>query len=249
MSNAFLGAGDVWLDRLTEAGVSQGMVKVGIGMLDIKSNVTLTEQTSKGRDDYGQVTASVAINKPADLSLALTEVDRKGLAIAFMGIDADYTLTAGTVSSVTPEAVTAHMNLAVRLAHRNVSAVVVKDHTDVTTYILGTDYTLDTRLGMITAIGSTIKEGDVLHVSYSYAAESGYRIQGAVQPTVRMAIYFDGKNLVDGTPCYVTVYDAQVTPESSIDFLSDKFAEIKLKGRMVTPVGKSEPFLVEMLTA
>ncbi len=250
MANAFIGAGDVWLDRLTDAGVSQGMVKVGIGQLQIKPNIDLKQQTSKGRDSYGQVTASVAVNKPAELDVELTQVDRKALAIAFLGVDADYTLIAGTVASTTPEVVTAHVGLASKLAHRNVSSVVVKDHTDVTTYVAGTDYIVtDARVGIITIpIGSIITDGSVLHVSYSYGAESGYKIQGAIQPTVRMAIMLDGKNLVDGSSCFVTVYNAQVTPNSAVDFLADNFATIKLKGTMVTPVDKTEPFIVEMLS-
>lgn len=246
MANAFVGAGDVWLDRLTDAGVSQGMVKVGVGQLQIKPNLDLKEQLSKGRDSYGQVIASVAINKPAELEVELTEVDRKALAIAFLGVDSDYTLTSG---SVTDEAVTAHLGLASKLAHRNVSSVVVKNSAGTVTYAVDTDYAVtDARVGIITVLnGGAITDGQSLKVSYSYGAEAGYKIRGAVQPIVRMAIMLDGKNLVDGASCFVTVYNAQVTPSNAVDFLSDNFATIKLKGTMVTPADKTEPFVVEML--
>jgi len=247
MAQSFVGAGDVYLDRLTDAGASQGFVKVGAGKLEIKPNSEIKEQISKGRDTYGQVIASVAINKPAEISVVLTQVDRKALAIAFLGEDTAHGVTA---SSAVDEAITARHGKGVFLAKRNVSSVVVTDATGVTTYVLNTDYTLDTRLGMITALSTgAITDGQSLLVDYSYAAESGYKIQGATKPLVKMGLFLDGKNMVDGASCYVSIWETQVAPESAVDFLADDWAEITLKGTMVTPTGKSEPFTVTMLDA
>ena len=249
-AKSFIGAGDVYIDRLTGAGVRQGSVKIGIGKLEIKPNVDLKEQTSKGRDSYGQVIASVALNKPAELNISLTQVDRKALAIALLGDDVAHAITSGSVLVGAPEAVTVYDDKAVFLAHRNVSTVVVKDATDTTTYVVGDDYTLDARLGTITVVPTgAIADGDVLHVSYAYAAEAGYKIKGATQPQVKMAVFLDGKNMVDGGLCYVDIYEATVSPESAVDFLADDFAEINLKGSMATPTGKTEPFTVVMLDA
>lgn len=247
MAQSFIGAGDVYLDRLTDAGASQGFVKVGAGKLEIKPNAEVKEQKSKGRETYGQVIASVAINKPAEITVVLTQVDRKALAIAFLGEDVAHTVAAGTV---TDEAMTARHDKGVFLAHRNVSSVVVTNSTGATTYVLNTDYTLDARLGMITALSTgTITDAQALLVDYTYAAESGYKIQGATKPLVKMGVKLDGKNLVDGAACYVDIWETQVAPESAVDFLSDDWAEITLKGTMVTPIGKAEPFTVTMIDA
>jgi hypothetical protein len=247
MAQSFIGAGDVYIDRLTGAGVKQGSVKIGIGKLEIKPNVELKEQTSKGRDSYGQVIASVALNKPAELNIALTQVDRKALAIALLGDDVAHAVTG---SSVVDEVMIARKDKAVFLAHRNVSVVVVKHTSGAPTYIVDTDYTVDARLGTITIkTTSAIVEGASLKVSYTYAAESGYKIKGATQPQVKMAVFLDGKNMVDGAACYVTIHEATVSPESAVDFLADDFAEINLKGSMATPSGQTEPFDVVMLDA
>jgi hypothetical protein len=246
-AQSFIGAGDVYVDRLTAAGVKQGSVKIGIGKLEIKPNVELKEQTSKGRDSYGQVIASVAINKPAEMTMSLTQVDRKALAIALLGDDVAHAVVG---ASVTAEAVTARLDKGVFMANRIVSAVVVQDDADLITYVLGTDYTLDARLGLITALSTgSIVDGDVLHVDYTYGAEAGYKIKGATQPLVKMAVFLDGKNMVDGASCYVTIHEATVSPESAVDFLADDFAEIELKGSMATPSGMTEPFTVVMLEA
>ena len=54
----------------------------------------------------------------------------------------------------------------------NVTALVVKDETDTTTYIEGTDYEFDARVGFITIIpildGGAIATGDILHLTVSY---------------------------------------------------------------------------------
>ena len=221
MAQSFIGAGDVYIDRLTGAGVKQGSVKVGIGKLEIKPNVELKEQTSKGRDSYGQVTASVAINKPAEMTMTLTQVDRKALAIALLGDDVAHAVTGATVSD---SPLTARHDKAVFLPHRGLSAVVVTDSTGVTTYVLDTHYTLDARLGTITALSTgTITDGQALLVDYTHASEAGYKIKGATQPLVKMAVFLDGKNMVDGASCYVSIHEATMSPDSAIDFLADDF--------------------------
>jgi len=246
-AQSFIGAGDVYIDRLTAGGVSQGSVKVAIGKLEIKPNVELKEQTSKGRDSYGQVTASVAINKPAEMTMFLTQVDRKALAIALLGDDVAHTVTG---AAVVDEVLIARKGRGVFLAHRIVSLVVVKHTSGTPTYVLDTDYTVDARLGLITIKeGSAIIEGASLKVSYTHGSEAGYKIKGATQPLVKMGVFLDGKNMVDGADCYVKIHEATVSPDSAVDFLADEFAEIELKGSMATPVGQTEPFTVTMLDA
>jgi hypothetical protein len=247
MAQSFIGAGDVYIDRLTAAGVKQGSVKVGIGQLELKPNVELKEQTSKGRDSYGQVIASVAINKPAELSITLTQVDRKALAIALLGDDVAHAVVG---AAVTDEAVTARHDKGVFLANRIISAVSVTNAAKDVTYVLNDDYTFDARLGMITVVSTgDITDAQAILVNYTYGAEAGYKIKGATQPLVKMGVFLDGKNMVDGAACYVTIHEATVSPESAVDFLADNFAEIALKGSMTTPAGMTEPFTVVMLDA
>ena len=243
---AKLFSGDIYVDRKDASGQSTGFVKIGAGKLEIKPNVEQKELVSKGRDTYGQVLASVSIPKPADFAIEFLEADRQVLAMALMGQDADISVAAGTV---TDESVTAHLGRWSFLDHANVSSVVVTDSTGATTYVEGTDYEVDERQGGIRPLpGGSISDGDELLVDYAYGAESGYRIAGMRESIIKMAIRMDGKNLVDGRDCRVVIYEAQVAADEAVDFLSGDFLTTALKGRMITPAGMGEPFVVDMLS-
>jgi len=246
MSESFLGSGDLYIDRLTEAGLATGLEKVGnADKFEIKAEAEVIEQTSKGRDTYGQVLASAALPKPSTLSITLNQLDRKALAMAFLGEDADISVTG---SSVTDEAITARLDKFVEVAHRDISAVVLTHSSGTPTYVLDTDYIVHARLGMIQALsGGAITEGQDLLVDYSYAAESGYRVKGATKPTIKAKLKLDGKNFANGKACIVEVYEAQLAPDSPVDFLSDEFSVLELSGTMLTPDGKDHPFYLDQL--
>ncbi len=142
-------------------------------------------------------------------------------------------LLAGTVSAmtgvggtVTDEAVTAIEDQFVPLAHPKVSSVVVQDVTDTTTYTLGTDYTLNANLGLIQAIeGGGISTDDVLHVDYSYAAESGNQIEVGTEELIRVAILLDGKNRVTGNVMRGEFDSVVIGSAGEIELISDPTAD------------------------
>jgi len=74
------------------------------------------------------------------------------------------------LTTVTDEAVTVGADNRATLAHPQVSGVVVKNTSGTTTYVSGTDYTLDAANGVITRITTgAITAGQSLKVSYDYA--------------------------------------------------------------------------------
>lgn len=98
-ARAFLGAGDLYLARQV-AGVWENYAgPFECSKFEIKPNVELKEQISKGRSTYGQVIETVALQQPSDLSVDLTEVNKETLAIALLGTTAALAQTAGTLSS------------------------------------------------------------------------------------------------------------------------------------------------------
>ena len=246
MPDSFLGSGDLYIDRLTEAGVATGLEKVGnADKFEIKAEAEVIEQTSKGRDTYGQVLASAALAQPSTLAITLNQLDRKALAMAFLGEDADIDITG---SSVTDEAITAKLDKWVEAAYRDISAVVLTHISGSPTYVLDTDYIVHPRLGMIQALSTgAITEDQSLLVDYAYASESGYKVKGATKPTIRAKLKLDGKNFANGKACIVEVYEAQLAPDSAVDFLSDEFSVLELTGTMITPDGQDHPFYVDQL--
>lgn len=244
-ARSFLGAGDIYIERLV-AGVSQGLVgPIYAEKFEIKPNVEKKESTSKGKNDYGQVLESVSIAQPADLTLELKEVVGDILVMAFLGTSATLTQASGTM---TDQAFTAKKGSWVQLNHKNLDATITIENSGGTvTYVENTDYVLNRDTGWIKILtASAIADNASLLASGAYGAASGTVISGATQTEVRAKIFFDGKNQADGSKCLVTVWEAIVAADSAFDFLADDFGTVSLTGSMKTPVGKTEPFIVEL---
>lgn len=247
-SRGFLGAGDVYISRYDPATATfldyEGPIECG--KFEIKPNSDLKEQTSRGKTTYGQVIESVPIPKPSELNIDFTQVDRVTLETALFGTTTTVNTGAG---SITDEPVTVKAGKWMQLSHGNLASagLVVTNEAATTTYVLGTHYEVNYRLGMIRAIHADIDDGDILKVDATYVATTGSKISGSKQSQVRAKFKLDGVNFADQLPVITEVHEAVLTPDSAFDFLGNDFAKISLKGRMKTPVGKTEPFTVTLL--
>jgi hypothetical protein len=250
-SRGFLGAGDLYA-RIYNPATAQFDPWTGpyeSSKFEIKPNSDVKEKSSHGRNTYGQVIESVPLPKPSDLSINFDEVNRESLAMALFGTNATLSQGSGSASA---EVVTAALGKWVDLAHSNIATAgfVVKNSAATVTYVLGTDYEVNYRLGMLRVItGGAIADAASLKVDYTYNAISGTTIAGAMQSQVRAQFRLDGINFASQLPVIVNVWEAVLTPESAFDFLQENFATISLKGRMKTPVGKTDPFEVQLRDA
>lgn len=244
--DGFIGVGDLYIDRLAADGSSQGLLPAGNSVkLEIKANADSNDLVSRGRDTAGQVLASVTKQQPADLAISINQVDHTNLALAFMGDTAAINETGGTN---TDQPVTALLDKWVELGGREVSSVVVTDDTSSTTYVEGTDYMVNARMGWIKPLSTgTITDAQALLATFDTGAVTGHRVTGATQPTIKAKLILDGKNDVNGKPCQVTIWEAQLKPSEAVDFLAEDYAALALEGTMITPSGKSSPFQVDML--
>ena len=80
----------------------------------------------------------------------------------------------------------------------------------------------------------------------SYVAEAfeGAAIRGNVKPQLRVYIFLDGINQVDNSLVFAEFYEAVLTPAGEFDFMKDDWNTIDLQGKLKTPPGKSEPFVI-----
>lgn len=243
-ARGFLGAGDLYIARMV-AGVYENYAgPFECTKFEIKPNVNVLEQTSKGKNTYGQVIETVAIPQPSDFAVDLAEVNKDSLALALLGTTANYAQAAATVSN---EAVTADLGAWVPLANRKVSAVVVTNAAGTTTYVAGEDYLINGELGWIKALpGGAILDAAALQVDYTAAAINGIVIAGSTQSQVRAKFKLDGKNFADDLPVIVTVHEGVIAADSAFDFLADNFNTVSLPGRLKTPTGFTEPYTVHM---
>lgn len=247
-ARGFIGAGDIYIDRMV-AGVSQGLAgPYYANKFEIKPNIDKKEQTSKGRNDYGQVLESVTVQKPAGFTLELSEVNTESLTLALLGTSSAGSQTSG---SLTAQAVTVKSDRWVAVTKENLTGAVVVTHTSgAPTYVEGVDYAINKPLGLLKAIvGGAIVDAASVKVTSTYGAITSTKISGATNTDIRAKIIFDGKNQADGLPVIVTVWEAIIAADSAFDFLASDFNTVNLPGTMKTPSGKTEPFVVELRNA
>lgn len=240
-----LAEGTMYLNREID-GVPQGLVKMpGVATFSITNTSDIKEQVSKDKDQYGQITAAIAIPSPSELNIVIANFDRKSLAMGLMGDDIDLTVGAGTS---TDESVVAKLGVFIDLAAKNITAesVVVTDDPMTQTYVEGVDYEVNYAIGMIKAVaGGAIAADQGLLVDYSNNAIDGFTVNGSTRPQVQGEVRLDGRNLSTGKDMIITIDRALLVSDGEIDFMSDEFVEIGMTGRMETLLGKAQPYTVE----
>lgn len=248
-ARGFLGAGDLYMRRMVDGVFTPWQGKYECTKFEIKPNVDLKEMVSKGRDTYGQVIESVTIPKPADLTVELAEVNKESLAIALLGTVAAVSQVAGTWAAGSSDVNVTDVVLDAwtPLPKASILTLVIKDAADTTTYVEGVDYLVEKQMGWIKALSTgAIVAGATVHVSGSFGATTGNDIKGMTDPQLRVQFRLEGKNFADDQPFTVIVYEAVIAADSAFDFLQDDFAAVSLPGRMKTPVGYNEPFIVNI---
>ena len=243
-ARSFMGAGDIFINRLVD-GVEQGMIgPIKADKLEIKPNVDTKESTSKGRYDYGQVLESVNLAQPTEFTMDLKEVTGDILVMAFLGTSAALNQASGSMAA--KSVTVTKLGRWVELGFKNLEALqAVTNTTAVTTYVEGVDYELNRPLGWIRALeDGAIAVNDVIKVTGAYKAATGSIIKGSTRTEVRARIVFDGINQADQNQCTVDVYEAVLAADSAFDFLADDFGNVSLKGRLKTPAGKDAPYIV-----
>lgn len=242
-AQGFIGAGDVLLQPILTGGALGKLVDVGnTTKFAIKSNSTIKEQKSRKRDSYGQTLETTALQDTAELSMTLETVNRDTLRYCFMGEDAAYSQSAATV---TDEVVVMSLGGWVQLANEALGTVVTLTNSAAsTTYVEGTDYEVNRRLGLVKALaGGAIADAASCKIDYTATAFTGAAIRGNVQPQIRAYVLMDGVNKVDDSIGILKCWEVVLSPAGEFDFLKDDWNTIELTGKLKTPTGKNEPFV------
>ena len=244
-ARSFLGAGDIYIDRMVD-GVKQGRIgPIYADSLSITPSVETVQSTSKGRYDYGQVLESVNIAQPSEVSMALKEVTGDILTMAFLGTSAAFTEVSGTLTDY--ELAVTKVGTWLPLGKKNLAALATVEtlSTGGTTLVEGTDYKLNRPMGWLMALpGGAIDVDDDVFVTVAYEGATGSLVKGSTRTEVRAEIIFDGINQADGTQCTATIWEAVLAPDSEFNFLADEFGLVNLTGTLKTPVGKDAPYEV-----
>ncbi|MFJ1255973.1 hypothetical protein [Cupriavidus sp. CuC1] len=249
-ARGFLGAGDLYIARYNPVTAAydafQGPYEAK--KFEIKPSVDIKDLASRGRSTYGQVIETVTLPKPTEFTVELPEVNKESLAIALLGTTVDINTAAGTM---TDQPVTAKLGSWSELPNTNFSQTgfAVKNAGGSVTYVLGTDYEVNWRMGWIRPLtGGAIADGASIKVSGAYNAVTGTQINGSTNSQIRAKFRLDGINFADQLPVIVDIYEGVVASNSAFDFLQNDFATVTLPGRLKTPVGRTEPYNVKLLS-
>jgi hypothetical protein len=246
-SRAFIGAGDLYINRIV-GGIAQGWVgPYECSKFEIKPNVEKKEQKSKSKAGYGQVIETVNLAQPSDLTVEMPEVNKESLALALLGTTSAINQAAG---DITNEAFTAKFDKWVPVSKAQISVVVLTNAAGTVTYTEGTDYLVNKELGWIKVLSTgTILDNASLLVDFHHALITGTLIKGATSTDVRAKFMLDGVNQADGLPVICTVHEGVIAADAAFDFLADDFNTVSLPGSMKTPSGFNEPFTVALRNA
>lgn len=246
-ARAFIGSGDLSIRRIV-AGTPQPIRgPFAAQKVELKPNIERKEMTSRGRYDYGDTLESANLIRPAEFTLELSQVDRETLLMAFMGEEVATSQAASTITDVVVDVAVGEW---AEIGSKYLSNVVVTDGdaVDPVTYVAGVDYVLNTTFGWIKALeGGALAAGETVEVSATVRAASGTAIRGSRQKEIRVELFLDGANQVDGSPVEVQVWEAILAPDSAFDFLAEDFAVITLTGTLKTPANRTEPYVVRQV--
>jgi len=230
VSEYYSGQGTVLMASRDVAGNPTGFTPIGncsaLSIAIATSVVEHKESTSGARGIDLRLTTEVK----ASVNVTMESFDIKNLSLGLYGTDT--TMAGGAVVS---EAVTAPLVLGqtVALAHIGVDTVtplVLTDTGAVTTYVEGTDYTMNPEVGSINIlVGGSIVAGQALEATYNYAAYDQVDALTTSQP--ERWLRFEGLNTASGNKSVtVDVFKFTADPLAELALISEDIGQIQLAG-------------------
>lgn len=220
-------------ERDPTTGKAKGFVRVG-NVPELTMDIEVTKFEHKESESGNRlVDLTLTKEKKGKFKFKLENLTLDNLAMGLYGEVA--TVSGATVVAENVDIFTLPAGKRFALAHPDVSAVVVKDATNTTTYVLDTDYSLDAKNGTITPIAggdialAAAATDIVLHVGYTYAAYTNMEaFTSAVSP--QRWLRFEGLNTVDGTRVIIDMYKAQFDPLTNYGLIVEDIASIDMAG-------------------
>ena len=219
---------------------------------EIKPNFEEKVSESRSHLDYGQARASVVLPKPTEISIELAAATAEALAMQFQGQVQALSQGSGTFDDVN-FTLTA-LDQWLPLGKRNISdqGFAFTSSTGGDPYVFGTHYEVNWTRGLVrfkSGVQGAPAAAAVLKLSGAYTAVDGKTILGGRVTQVRCQARLDGKNMVDGSPIEVDVWECVLGSNNGFDFLGSDFSAIALTGKIVTPPGKAQGYEVHLPTA
>lgn len=225
-SRYFVGKGKIYVGDRDSSGNPVGLEWLG----NVPNLVLSTEETDlQHKESYTGLNLTdkiVPTGQTASLSFTLEEFTKDNLDKFLRG-----TFTAVTAATVTDETVVGYLGKWSKLAKGNITTwTSLTDSTAATTYVLGTDYNLDLKGGMIEVISSgAITDAQSLRANY--AAGAMEQVSGFTVTPKDYYLYFSGLNQAeDLKPVLIDIYKFRPKPIGSLELITDEFGSYEIEG-------------------
>jgi len=242
-------------EQINEAYIGSGIVYINGRDVGNCSNVNFAiEQETQSQRNYrggGGNFASVTNITSVALSMELANFSNANLALALRGV-VDV-VAAGSVVAENVTAVAGGLAETAKMIDMTdpATTVTVKDETDTTTYVQGTDYEV-TAAGLKILSTGSITDGEVLHVDDDNKGTNV--LEALVESGSEVRVVLDGINDATGKPVTVKVHRWKPSPTTGLGLISDSFATFSIEGEVladetIQAAGKSKFFSRAAATA
>lgn len=242
-TQAFIGKGSIYLE---EIGGNMGLLPFGNCP---ELTLSFAEDKKEMQDSEGAgggVVASVSRISSVTGSISALSISKENIALALRGL-----ISTESVTAVTDEAKVVYHGAFVEFAKvPDVSTIVIKDQTDTTTYVAGTDYEVKSS-GVVILEGGNISNGD--SVKLSYTPKGAVVVESLATSAKEYRMVFDGLNEADsGNPVELVCHKVKFSPAQALSLISDDFATLPLafdilKDESVTGSTKSKFARIRMV--
>jgi len=193
-----------------------------VSELKIKEEIEKKEHY-ESRTDAAKRDDITGIRNKASGSFTLDSISKENMTKWFLGTSAESSQTAATGSTASITVGT--LNSWQKVGSYEIDSLVVKDETDVTTYVPNTDYKVNNTTGMIQILSTgSISVGDVLHLTYNEASVSISTINAATTTDIRGIVLFSADPL-RGNVMDIEGY-ATLTPSGEYSAIGEDYISV-----------------------
>jgi hypothetical protein len=206
-------------------------------------SITVTPQTLKHYSSEGGVKETdeeVTLQTDRSLKFMTDNISPENVALYFLGESEVIAVSSGAVSGEVIDGSRVKKGALFQLGFsstnligaRDVTSVVIKDVTDATTYVAGTDYEVDLDSGLVKILeGGAIDTGDTLHADYSKTAHSYDRVlSGAV--SISGAMIFKSDNPTGKNADFYLPY-VRLSPDGDYQLKGDEWQKLGFQGAVL----------------
>jgi hypothetical protein len=231
--NLSLGAGEVLFARGFQSDLAKREYRHlgNVESLAITTTVETIEKKSS-MDGARGVYKQAVIGSEAEVALVLSEYDPENLALALLGDTASYSQASGgpTTGQSINNGAALKFDRWYYLGYKQVTVTAVKQGAN--TGVLGTDYELNTELGLIKIKSGGIFTESVTTWDGSRAAIASTIVRGLSVGSIEGSLkYFSAANQAAGPRWEVEIHKVTITPDGELAFISEEFGTFTLRGK------------------